>query len=344
MKKPTYIKLFTLACLALPIIGFSQDIHFSQIYETPLLRNPALAGLFSGDVRVQSVYRTQWNSVTVPYQTTSFNGEFKIPVGQYNDFLTIGGQALYDKAGTTAMSTTHLLPTINYHKALSEEKNMYLSMGFMGGYVQRSIDRSKVTTNNQFDGMSYNPGLSDGENFNRTAYGYFDGSAGISFNSQLRENEKDNFYLGLAYHHFNKAKNISFYSDANLEMQPKWVGSAGIRFSMTEYSYFTVEGDFTTQGSYKEVITGALYSLKLDDPEMPKYSLHFGSYIRWGDAVIPVAKLECSPLTVSASYDANVSALTPASRGAGGFEIAISYKKFLNNDNSSKDKVRCPKF
>ena len=53
----------------------AQDIHFSQFFETPLLRNPALAGIFSGDLRIQAVYRNQWNSVTVPYQTTSLNGE-----------------------------------------------------------------------------------------------------------------------------------------------------------------------------------------------------------------------------------------------------------------------------
>jgi hypothetical protein len=66
----------------------AQDIHFSQFSETPLLRNPALAGIFSGDVRVQGVFRNQWNSVTVPYQTSSLNAEYKLPVGNGDDFLT----------------------------------------------------------------------------------------------------------------------------------------------------------------------------------------------------------------------------------------------------------------
>jgi hypothetical protein len=96
----------------------SQDIHFSQFSEAPLLRNPALAGLFSGDLRLQSVYRTQWQSVTVPYQTTSLNGEYKMSVGKSEDYITIGGQILYDKAGSIAMTATHilcrLLTTINH--------------------------------------------------------------------------------------------------------------------------------------------------------------------------------------------------------------------------------------
>ena len=64
----------------------AQDIHFSQFFETPLLRNPSLAGIFKGDVRAQMVYRSQWNNVTDAYRTGSFNIEFKKPIGRGDDF------------------------------------------------------------------------------------------------------------------------------------------------------------------------------------------------------------------------------------------------------------------
>ena len=130
----------------------AQDVHFSQFFEAPMLRNPALAGIFAGDLRFQAVYRHQWASVAVPYKTGSFNLDYKMPIGHANDFLTIGGQIVYDKAGSSNFKTTQILPCINYHKSLRDDKNQYLSLGFMGGYVQRSIDRSKVTTDNQFTG------------------------------------------------------------------------------------------------------------------------------------------------------------------------------------------------
>src|SRR5450631_2147261 len=116
-----------------------QDIHFSQFFEAPLLRNPALAGVFTGDYRVQGVYHDQWNSFTNAYRTGSFNAEYKMPVGKGSDFLTAGLQVLYDKAGSAALTTTELLPALNYHKSLSNEKTMYLSLGFMGGLVEKSI-------------------------------------------------------------------------------------------------------------------------------------------------------------------------------------------------------------
>jgi type IX secretion system PorP/SprF family membrane protein len=322
----------------------SQDIHFSQFFETPLLRNPALAGLFTGDVRVQAVYRNQWQSVTVPYQTTSLNGEYKLAVGKTQDYLTIGGQILYDKAGTVSMTATQILPALNYHKSLSADRNMYLSLGFMGGLVQRRIDKSKVTTNSQYDGTNYNGALSDGENITRPSYSYFDGTAGMSFNTQVGDNEDNNVFMGVAYHHFNKPSNLSFYGDNKVTMAPKWVYSGGAKMSTSEYSYFTLQADYVQQGPNTEIIGGAVYTYKLDDPVDPLYLIHGGAILRWKDAIIPVVKLEVRPLSISVSYDANISSLSAASRGKGGFELALSYQKFINRDNTSRDAVRCPRF
>jgi type IX secretion system PorP/SprF family membrane protein len=325
--------------------AYTQDIHFSQFFENPLVRNPALAGIFSGDIKIQSVYRSQWNSVSDAYQTGSFNMEYKKHVGKGDDFITFGGQFLYDKAGTVSLKSTHILPVLNYHKSLSTEKNRYLSLGFMGGWVQRSIDRSKITTNNQYDGTGFNPGTFNGENFLRNSYSYIDGSVGMSLNSQVGDNTDNNVYVGVAYHHFNKATKTSFYGNPNYEMIPKWVGSLGIRMNMSETSYFTFWGDYSKQGVYTEKIAGALYSWKLDDENDPLYIFHAGAFWRWKDAFIPVVKLEFKPFSVSASYDANISQLKAASYGRGGFEVALTYQKYSEKRDSHADEsVRCPKF
>src|SRR5580765_8812369 len=103
-------------------------------------------------------------------------------IGKMNDYVTAGMQLLYDKAGTIVWTSTHLLPALNYHKSLSEEKNSYLSLGFMGGVIQQWFDRSKITTNNQYDN-----GI-DGESIPATQYTYLDGSVGMSYNSNLNDN------------------------------------------------------------------------------------------------------------------------------------------------------------
>jgi type IX secretion system PorP/SprF family membrane protein len=334
------------ACAILIFTTQAQDIHFSQFYEAPMLRNPALAGLFKGDLRFQMVYRNQWAAVTVPYQTGSFNGEYKMPVGKGDDFLTVGGEIAYDKAGTTDFTTLQILPVVNYHKSLSGLKNRYLSLGFMGGYVQRSIDRSKITTDSQFDGTGYNAALGTGETLINYSLGYWDGSVGVSYNTGFgdEENERNNLFVGVAYHHFNRPKN-SFYRNPGIELNPKVVFSAGVTFSMTDYSSFTIHADHSNQGSYTENIGGVLYTMGLDDIlDNSMYNLSVGGFIRWGDAIIPVVKLDYKPFSIALSYDINTSQLKTASQGQGGFELSITNISFFDRANSTKNAVRCPRF
>ena len=325
------------------VSAIGQDLHFSHFFEAPLVRNPSLAGIFAGDFRAQMVYRNQWASVTTPYQTGSLNAEYKFHVGRGDDFMTAGMQILWDKAGTVALSTNHLLPALNFHKSLSAEHNTYLSLGFMGGLVDRRLDRAKVTTNNQYDGFSYNGSLPDGENF-VSGYSYFDASVGMSLNSAIGQNDKsqqNNFFIGIAYHHFNKPVN-SFYS--TLQHLPKWVVSGGLRTTMGDYSYMTIQADFSEQGPFREGIAGATFSRKVGDDADPQYTISFGGYLRWKDAFIPVMKLDYNPFSIGFSYDMNISALRTASLGQGGFEFSLTYMAFFDRDNSSRDKVRCPRF
>jgi type IX secretion system PorP/SprF family membrane protein len=333
-----HIAFLLLAAHSSQLEAHSQDIHFSQFFEAPLLRNPSLAGIFTGDIRVQAVYRDQWNSVTTAYKTGSLNAEFKQPVGKGDDFVTAGIQMLYDRAGTVSWVSSHILPALNYHKSLSAERNRYLSVGFMAGPVQRRFDRTKMTTNSMYDGMG------DGETFVKPQFTYIDAAAGITFNTQLNENPDNNYFIGLALHHFNRPKN-SFYRNASAELDPKWVASVGVRFSVTEGSYLTLQADHSMQGQFKETVAGALYGIKLgEDLENPIYTLHGGAFLRWNDALLPVVKLDYHPFSFSLSYDVNISKLKTSSYGRGGFELGISYVGFLDRDNSTLNAVYCPRF
>ena len=337
MKKRKYYLLVPLLCTHLVVLA--QDIHFSQFFETPILRNPALAGIFTGDYRLQMVYRDQWRSVTDGYRTGSLNGEYKFHVGKADDYLTLGGQFLFDRAGTAALTQVSILPVINYHQSLSAEKNRYLSLGFMGGVVNRSFDRSKITTDN-----TYTSGI-DGEPLAIPNYTYLDGSVGMSYNSNLTSNPQDNFYLGIAYHHFTKPKN-SFFQDPTIQLNPKWVTSAGFRFGVTEYSYITIQADHSVQAKYQETVAGAMYGFKMG-PEIdnPDYILHGGLYLRWNDALIPVIKIEHQGFAFSFSYDVNISRLKPASLGRGGYELSVSYIGFSKMlDRQALNSILCPRF
>jgi type IX secretion system PorP/SprF family membrane protein len=327
MNKVKTISLLIACSLQLTALLHAQDLHFSQFFETPMLRNPSLAGIFNGDIRVQGVYRDQWNSVTTGYRTGSLNSEYKIPVGQADDYMTLGLQLFYDRAGTVSYTNTQVLPALNYHKSLSTEKNMYLSLGFMGGWVQHRIDLSRVTTNSVYEGMGINESITD------PSYTYVDGSVGLSFNSTFGNNPDNNFIIGAAYHHFNRPR-TSFYRNKNIELNPKWVYSGSLKFGAGDFAYVTVEADYSKQGPFTEIVYGAMYGLKIGPyPDEPDYVIHAGTFMRWNDALIPVIKLDYSPFSVSFSYDANISKLKPSSHGRGGFEMSVSFIKKLDRYN-----------
>lgn len=338
------LRLHIALLLLLPVLAArAQDIHFSQFYETPLLRNPALAGIFTGDYRVQAIFRDQWNSFTDAYRTGSLNAEYKWPVGRQDDFFTTGLEIFYDKAGTAALETTELMPAINYHKSLSDQRPMYLSLGFMGGLVEKTLDLSKVTTNSQYNGTAYDPALPNGETILSPNVHYLDGSLGVSFNTAYGEDNHNTLYAGFAYHHLNRPKN-SFYKNPTVELDPKIVVSAGTKTILNDYSYFTFHADFSQQGPAQEIIGGVLYSYKLgDDPDNYPYTFSLGGFFRWKDALIPVIRLETNSLCISLSYDVNTSQLNTVSYARGGFELSLSYIGFLDRE-SSKGQMRSPRF
>ena len=336
MKRKSYLLV---VLLGMQFVLKAQDIHFSQFFETPLLRNPGLAGIFTGSYRLQMVYRDQWRSVTDGYKTGSLNGEYKFPVGKGDDFLTFGGQFLFDRAGTTALTQISVLPVINYHKSISAEQNKYLSLGFMGGVVNRNFDRSKMTTDGTYTGGN------DGEAIVIPNYTYLDGSVGMSYNSNLSQRPEDNYYLGVAYHHFTKPKN-SFFRDPTIRLNPKWVGSAGFRFGISQTSYITIQADYSQQEKYQEILAGAMYGMKIGpETENPDYVLHGGFFVRWNDALIPVIKMDYSGFSFAFSYDVNTSRLKPASASRGGFEVSISYIGFSKrHDRATLNSILCPRF
>jgi type IX secretion system PorP/SprF family membrane protein len=342
-------KYWSYSFLLLFLLGSAaraQDIHFSQFYETPLLRNPSLAGIFTGDFRIQTVFRDQWNSFADAYRTGSFNAEYKWPVGHQNDYFTTALEVLYDKAGTAALTTTELLPALNYHKSLSDEKSMYLSLGFMGGLVEKTLDLSKVTTNSQYNGTAYDPALPNGETILSPNVHYLDGSLGISFNTTFGPDNQNSMYAGFAYHHLNRPKN-SFYKNPTIELDPKYVFSAGLKTVVNDYSYFTFYADYSHQGPAVETVGGVLYSYKLgNDPDYYPYTVTLGSMLRWNDALIPVVKLEMNSFNIGLSYDVNVSRLNTVSDSRGGFELSLSYSGILdrNRDRENNGKYHDPRF
>jgi type IX secretion system PorP/SprF family membrane protein len=326
---------------AMFLCGICQDINFSQFYELPLLRNPALAGTYRGDVRFTTAFRSQWNSVTVPFKTQALGVELKMGVSQASDdYISLGAQITNDIAGDAKLGKTQFLPMLAYHKALSSDKDAYLTLGFLGGFVQQRFDPSRLKFDDQFVNGAYSPTNPTQQTFNNTNVTYLDAAAGIRYSSVMGYDTR--YYLGAAYFHFSEPK-VAFNPANDIRLNKKFVFNAGLSAATSETDRVTVYVDYFMQGGNRQAQGGFLYTHDIvqEDDDF-SYSISGGGFLRWNDAVIPVIKLNYYNWAVGMTYDINISKLRSASGARGGFELTLSYSNFLNIRNSSSEKVRCP--
>lgn len=321
----------------------SQDINFSQFYELPLLRNPALAGIFAGDIRATSAFRSQWQSVTVPYRTVALGLEYKKSMGRNsNDFITIGFQATDDIAGDSKLSRIQLFPVINYHKSLNSEKDTYLSAGIMGGPVMQRFDPSKLSFDDQFVNGAYSATNPTKQVFTNTGFTYWDAAVGLNFSSVAGENTR--YYIGAGLFHFTKPK-IAFQQQYDIVLNPKWVVNAGVSVPTNDVNKIIVYADYFMQGGSRQIQGGLLLSHDfISNNENQKIAFSGGVFYRLKDALMPVIKLDYNQFGIGFTYDVNVSKLKTASQFRGAYELTLSYKAFSNSQNTSANKVRCPAF
>ena len=152
------------------------------------------------------------------------------------------------------------------------------------------------------------------------------------------------FFIGASYQHLNRPSN-SFYRSAAVELNPKYVFSAGVRLGVNEFSNFIIQADQALQGEFSETVAGALYNYNLGkNPDDDEYILSFGMFLRWKDAVIPVIKLQKDAYSFGLSYDVNTSPLKTGTQLRGGFELTLSYIGFTRKAGSTQQKVICPRF
>ena len=321
----------------------AQDINFSQFYDLPLLRNPALGGLFAGDIRITSAFRSQWQSVTVPYKTIGLGVEYKKAVSNNSDdYITYGLQVSNDIAGDSRLSRTQVFPVLNFHKSLSGERGSYLSAGFMGGPVMQRFDPSKLSFDDQYMNGSYSTSNPTQEVFTRTSLTYWDAAAGLSFSSVAGENTR--YYLGAGLFHFTKPT-VAFRQQNDIILNEKYVVNAGLSTPLNMDDQLIIYADYFMQGGSRQVQAGVLVSHNfISNDETIKRGISGGLIYRWKDAFIPVIKMDYNKISLGISYDINSSKLKSASQLRGGYEVTLSYKSFFQNYNSSADKVKCPMF
>ncbi len=322
--------LFSLFCLLASGYALkAQDVHFSQYWESAVLRNPALVGIFSSRYKAGAIYRSQWNSLGNPYQTLAADAEGHFPLSRNtSDYLSVGLMFFSDKAGRATLKTTGIYPCLSYNKHLSEDRSDYLSLGFAAGYLQRSFDPGKLTFDNQYQGGQVVPGAGAGEELPLAKLSHFDLGAGLTYNSSVGENNFIVYVIGVSAYHFTQPRGtFALQSEQLMNLSTRWNASLGLNVTMNDVWSMEAQTNLALQGAYRELMLGGLLRwARPDEGNVKSFGLAAGAQARFGDAIIPMLRLEYKGQTFGISYDINTSPLKAATGMRGGLELTAFFK------------------
>lgn len=324
MRTKLYILLL---CLIASLALRAQDIHFSQVEADPMLLNPAYSGFFNGKGRVGIIYRNQWASVSIPYQTMALTGEMALLRSSGSQSgLSLGVSVFNDHAGTLSYGTTSAHLALTGFFALGNLRSHYLSLGLEGGYAVAGFDPANAMMEDQ----------SESFDLQQTSYPLL--GAGIAWYCQPSGELQTK--LGFSIRNINRP-DISWSHLDNTRLERRYSLFARAEYRHWEIISLIPQITFQSQGKYREIVYGADVKWFLTEGS-PEISIRTGLALRQFDALIANLIVDYNAMIFTFCYDANISNLAAASGSFGALEAGIVYQIA---DRKKKTKaIKCPEY
>lgn len=335
------------ACLPFSPLGIgvekaaAQGMHFSQFYNAPMLVSPANTGLMSDkDYRVGANYRSQWQSLPVPFTTAALYGDLQVFRRKFGtNWLGIGGAMFTDKAGDGNLSLTRFEASLAYHIELGEK--FMVSVGGSVASVNRTVDFGKLTFDEQWDGYVFNSTLANGEQGHLSSAKYMDIGAGLNF--AIIPSDLVYIKIGGSVAHINQPTE-SFYNQDN-KIGMRGTGYIDMLARIGHSVIFNPAVYFTNEKGATELVYGTLFSVFTGGDE-GNGSIVFGAYNRWGESLIGTFGYDWNGLRAMVSYDFTISQLGSYNNHNGALEFGLRFQgSYPENKNSNSRRIyNCPRF
>jgi len=342
--KTARVVLFSLTILLFTVHARSQDLHFSQWYNTPLITNPANTGFIpDADYRIGANYRNQWSSImSVPYKTFSIWGDAQLFRERIESgWLGLGGVILRDVAGSGTLTSTKVYASVAYHQMIGEAH--LLSFGMNAGWANKRINSSNLKFPDQFDGKFFDNTLPTSVMLDNTQTNYLDVQAGINYAFF----PTDRLYVngGISAWHLNRPRESFFTSDPtgfDSRLAPRYNVFVNASYKMNEDVILNPMAYFSAQAKSTELVAGGYvqYNLSGDGESQ----LLGGIYFRPGDAVVPMVGFEWKNIRLMFSYDATISTMKQFNNSRGAFEFALLRHGFYSEYDGNQRQSWCPTF
>lgn len=317
------ILIFCFAFGALINVAKTQDLHYSQFYNAPLVINPALTGIFKGDKRVSISFRDQWRSIPVPWTTFTIGYDQKVYLNKRDDlFLGLGGFFNYDRQGDSNLNLGNINLSGSITKLLT--KQHIITGGLTLGYANKGFNTSALSWDSQWNGVTWDSNLGSGENFSLTRIGYIETALG--FNYRYQKSSRTKMDLGVGAWHLTTPKD-QFYNRAvssNLPMRFSIYGIGSVE--LAEKLDLQVDVLVQDQATYTEILFGGYLNVYLDKDRGQEKNLHLGVGWRTSKALYPKIALEWQQrYFVALSYDIDFSEFNQHTNYRGGPEVHFNY-------------------
>jgi type IX secretion system PorP/SprF family membrane protein len=297
------------------IHSFSQDIHFSQFYNSPLIINPALTGNIDEEYRAGLNYRNQGKSITIPYKTYSifFDTELRTNFLRRSK-IGIGGLFYNDNAGDGNLQNSTGMLFSSFTKGFNRYNTFLATIGFSVGFLNRNVNFSELTFDNQWNGTIFDPSISSDEPYVRNSVFAVNFNFGMLISYAL--SRKIKAMLGSSLNHINKP-NVSFYESDN-RLDQKFIFHGKVLVEINESVSISPGFMYSMQGINYEALFGSNISFGEND-----LKINCGLWYRFERDIIPVIGIFYHNYNLSLSYDINISKLHKASNYSGGYEISL---------------------
>ncbi|MBL4704069.1 MAG: PorP/SprF family type IX secretion system membrane protein, partial [Flavobacteriales bacterium] len=295
------IKAFIILTLAVFTFGKakSQDFHLSMYDAAPMFLNPAMTGLFDGDWRIHTHYRTQWKSVNFkPYNTALIS--IDAPYKKWG----FGGQIINSRAGYGNYNALQGLFSLAYSSPIDANKNHNISFGTQFGLTQKSVEYQLHSFNNQYtsqNGGGFNTSLPSGEDFLSQSIMVPDVNAGLMY-YYARQQSVVNPFVGFSAFNLLRPTESFFFGDNRLPM--RFYLHAGTRVNITETFYLIPKVLWMQQEQFNELTLAVDAGIYLKGSEL--YLLTGATY-RNEDALVFYLGAKKANYIAKIGYDINTS-------------------------------------
>jgi type IX secretion system PorP/SprF family membrane protein len=286
--------------------------------------NAAAPVMGNGSMSFYSGMRMQWFTIDdASMRTNTAMFLAKLGEGSSNGFLSMGFNFYNDVTGDNAIKTNSFGIPVNF--TLQVDRSLQVSIGISPKLTYRTIANSG-TWDAQWNGKSFDDGISSGESLIISNGSYFDMQTGIFVKKVF--SQKSRLMVGASLDHVAKPNSTSIGSFSD-QLNRRYLLHSGllIHGKSRLYSYqpslyasfqgghYNVLGGFECIYHAKEASRSLIFENGID------VSMAF--MYRYMDALIFQLAYRTAGLEIGAGYEVNASKLTRATKSFGAGELFI---------------------